>query len=106
MANEDGRRMLFVATPSLAPAREGYAYARPDDTSDDGTSWRARLAEYNKHCRANPLDLCPAYKLYANAVYGALIGKYGAENVYILSAGWGLIGADFLTPKYNETIGF
>ena len=28
---------------------------------------------------------------------------YGAERVYILSAGWGLITAEFLTPDYDIT---
>jgi hypothetical protein len=27
----------------------------------------------------------------------------GLQNVYILSAGWGLIRADFLTPQYDIT---
>ena len=32
-----------------------------------------------------------------------MVKAYGTERVYILSAGWGLIRADFLTPDYNIT---
>lgn len=41
--------------------------------------------------------------LYTNDAYSALVGKYGAKNVYVLSAGWGLIGSTFLTPQYDIT---
>lgn len=106
MVTNDGRRVCFVADPAMAPAREGYLYAKPDDIGDDGTSWRARLAAYNSNNLSNPLGLYPAYKLYLNETYGALVAKYGAENVYILSAGWGLINAEFLTPQYDITFSF
>ncbi len=36
-------------------------------------------------------------------VYGRLVVRLGLENVYVLSAGWGLIRADFLTPYYYIT---
>jgi hypothetical protein len=45
----------------------------------------------------------PAYQLYENNVYGRLVDRFGLRNVYILSAGWGLIRADFLTPSYDIT---
>lgn len=103
MVDSHGRRVSFVADPASAPAREGFMYAKPDDIGEDGASWRERLVAYNSGSHANPLGLYPAYKLYANEAYGALVGKSGAENVYILSAGWGLIGAKFLTPQYDIT---
>jgi len=31
------------------------------------------------------------------------VTRFGVKNVYILSAGWGLICADFLTPAYDIT---
>jgi hypothetical protein len=31
------------------------------------------------------------------------VDRFGVEKVYILSAGWGLIRADFLTPYYDIT---
>ena len=54
---KDGRRVLFVADPTSAPPRDGWVYARPDDLSDDGTSWRDVLVRYNLSSRGNPLDL-------------------------------------------------
>jgi len=32
-----------------------------------------------------------------------LVDPFGWDNVFILSAGWGLIRSDFLTPDYNIT---
>jgi hypothetical protein len=31
------------------------------------------------------------------------VEKFGVDSVFILSAGWGLIPADFLTPDYDIT---
>jgi len=39
----------------------------------------------------NPLGLCPAYQLYENKTYGRLAARFGLGNLFILSAGWGLI---------------
>jgi hypothetical protein len=36
-------------------------------------------------------------------VYRDLVSAFGSENVFILSAGWGLISSEFLTPDYNIT---
>jgi hypothetical protein len=52
---------------------------------------------------SQPLGLLPAYQLYANSIYGKLVDRFGLAKVYILSAGWGLIAADFLTPYYDIT---
>jgi hypothetical protein len=57
--------------------------------------------KYNSEANGNPLALYPAYCLYENRVYQRLVDRLGSENVYILSAGWGLIKADFLTPYYD-----
>ena len=43
--------------------------------------------------------------LYENRTYGRLVDRYGLENTYILSAGWGLIAAGFLTPAFDITFG-
>jgi hypothetical protein len=66
-------------------------------------SWRGRLLDYNKNPGNNPLGLYPAWRLYANRVYEQLVERFGVEKVYIASAGWGLIRADFLTPAYDIT---
>jgi hypothetical protein len=47
--------------------------------------------------------LLRAFELYQKAAYRRLVERFGAFKVYILSAGWGLIGASFLTPDYDIT---
>ena len=98
LLRRDGQKVLFVADPDFAPTGAGHAYARPDDVSDIGVSWRAALLRYNDDPGNNPLGLVPAWRLYKNKTYGLLKNRYGLERLYILSAGWGLIAAHFLTP--------
>lgn len=99
----DGRRVVFVARPDLAPRQAGVIHVRPDDNSGAGKTWREKLLAYNADPRANPLGFLPAYRLYAHDTYGTLAEKFGVRNVFILSAGWGLIPATFLTPYYDIT---
>ena len=103
----DGRKVLLVAQPAAAPPEAGYAYARPDDDAGDGQSWREKLrrcnADYFGSAGSNPLGLLPAWQLYQPQVYARLWEEYGPERLYILSAGWGLVKADFLLPNYNIT---
>ena len=94
---------MFVARPDDAPSVAGQLHARPDDISGDGKSWRTVLEEYNAEPADNPDGLLPAWQLYANPTYKMLAKYCGLEDLYILSAGWGLIRADFLTPKYDIT---
>jgi hypothetical protein len=103
LATIDSKPVDFVARPDLAPAEADRIYARPDDISDLGLSWREQLREYNENPRSNPLRLLPAYQLYENKTYGLLVDRFGSESVYILSAGWGLIRSIFLTPYYDIT---
>lgn len=98
----DNRLVKFVAHPELAPKSEMEAYARPDDLTGSQT-WRERLLDYNKDPAANPLNFLPAYRLYANKAYADLVAKFGLDQVFILSAGWGIIPASFLTPDYDIT---
>jgi len=99
----DGRKVLFVADPDSTPANAAHAYVRPDDIADTGESWRAKLLRYNDAPGNNLLGLLPAWQLYENRTYKLLADKYGLDHLYILSAGWGLIAADFLTPAYDIT---
>jgi hypothetical protein len=103
MQTADGRAVVFVADPAGAPVQGDVIHARPDDLADDGRSWRAHLLAYNKQPGANPLGLLPAWRLYRHGAYGSLVSRHGVSNVFILSAGWGLIRADFLTPSYDIT---
>jgi hypothetical protein len=98
----DGKRVSFVGDPDGAPPDDAIDYVRPDDASDRGATWRDLLLEYNRR-PDNPLGLLPAWKLYDNPVYGKLVASFGVENVFILSAGWGLIRGSFLTPDYDIT---
>jgi hypothetical protein len=97
------QRVSFVADPARAPLNDGLQYARPDDSSEGGASWRELLLEYNTNPGNNPMGLYPAYQLYENEVYQRLVERMGVDNMYILSAGWGLIRASYLTPQYDIT---
>jgi hypothetical protein len=103
LVERDGKLVDLVAHPEIAPAKSRRVYARPDDISDRGISWREQLWKYNENPKTNPLGLCPAYQLYENKTYSSLVSRFGSKNVYILSAGWGLIRSDFLTPYYDIT---
>jgi hypothetical protein len=103
LVSVSGRPVIFVADPETAPADGIHIYARPDDPCDTGTSWRDVLLKYNEKASDNHLGLYSAYRLYKNNAYGRLVNRFGLRKVYILSAGWGLIRADFLTPYYDIT---
>lgn len=103
MRTKDGRPILFVADPARAPQRSDVVYARPDDPAEDGWHWRDHVLGYNREPGINPLGLLPAWRLYRHESYSKLVERTGKTNVYILSAGWGLIRADFLTPSYDIT---
>ncbi len=102
LQTHDKKKILFVAQPNIAENTNGYIYKTPNDLTENKTTWIQELCEYNQN-NNNYLNLLPAYKLYDNEIYRKLVTKYGIENVYILSAGWGLINANFLTPNYNIT---
>lgn len=102
--SDDGKPIKFVAHPEHAPLGETYPLARPDDfAKTNGDTWRNLVADYNQSRTGNPFGLFPAYRLYSNPAYRAVVEKFGEKSVYILSAGWGLIRSDFLTPQYNIT---
>lgn len=101
--DEQGRRVLFVADPSAVPDGDtDTVYARSDDVSPSGASWRALVSDYNRSGE-NPFGLKRAAELYQHPVYRRLEDRFGSANLYILSAGWGLIPANFLTPLYDIT---
>jgi hypothetical protein len=81
----------------------GFIYAATVDLADGSVTWRRLLLEYNQNPEGNPLGLYPACRLYNNGIYWRLVERLGIEKVFILSAGWGLIRADFLTPSYDIT---
>lgn len=103
LRDQNGQKVKFVADPQYAPVHATSRYARPDDIADMEGTWRTRLLEYNNASSSNPDALLPAWQLYSNPTYRLLAEKYGLEHLFILSAGWGLISADFLTPDYDIT---
>lgn len=103
MRTTDGGPVLFVADPSSAPISSTHRYARPDDIRLNGQSWRDLLLEYNLQTGENPLKLLRAIDLYSNPTYLRLASEVGITKTYVLSAGWGLIRSDFLTPDYDIT---
>jgi hypothetical protein len=102
MLTQDGRRVCFVADPTSAPASD-FLYARPDDISDVGPSWRELLCKYNKLSEGNPLRLLQSYSLYRDSAYARLSERVGVNKFYILSAGWGLVSGSYLLPNYDIT---
>jgi hypothetical protein len=103
LQQRDGRNVFFVADPDSTLADTSCVYAHPDSTADTGNSWRDELISYNDASGNNPLGLLPAWQLYKNETYALLAERYGVDRLYILSAGWGLVSASFLTPKYDIT---
>lgn len=103
LRTRENREVYFVARPALVPPERGCVYARPDDRSDRGPSWRELLIQYNEDPEGNPLGLYQAHALYQNPAYQRLVDRYGMNKVFILSAGWGLIRSSFLTPNYDIT---
>lgn len=49
------------------------------------------------------MKLAESWKLYAHPAYGRLFQKFGADNLFILSAGWGLLRSDYRLPQYDIT---
>ena len=102
-----GRPVKFVADPGAAPKSPMMSYRHPDDAAPSGRSWRQVLVEYNRAAHDNPLSLLPAWRLYEPPryprVYADLVEACGMNNVFILSAGWGLVSAGFLLPNYDIT---
>ena len=101
---DDGCRVLFVDDPVEAPTSGSLRYARPDDAASAGDTYREQLERYNRDNRTdNPWGLLPAWRLYKPREYSTLVDALGVDNVFILSAGWGLVPAEYLLPNYDIT---
>jgi hypothetical protein len=108
LKNRLGTRVRFVAHSGNRGSSQVNAYCyRPDELADPALgTWRDVLTRYNADFvrnGSNPEKLSPAGELYEPPVYGALVRRFRPENVFILSAGWGLVRADYLLPDYNIT---
>jgi len=106
-----GQKVEFVADPRQCGESSGFLYCRPDDiNTDTGKKWREELEEYNQQYQRtamNPLGLCRAWELYQpkqyKTIYAQLYTNF-KERFFILSAGWGLVRADYLLPHYDITL--
>ena len=100
---EAGAEVTFVAHPDLSPDPD---VAHPDDQDAQGTSYRQKVADYNRVYREtgrNPMGLRPAAELYTHPTYAELSEAFPPDRLYILSAGWGLVRSDTLLPNYDVT---
>lgn len=103
LLGSDGRRVIFVARPDLAPPDPHAGWAHPDAPSDTpGCTWRA-LVERENAAQPSGGRLFPAGELYLPPVYRLLMQTFGVGRVRILSAGWGLVRAGFRLPAYDIT---
>jgi hypothetical protein len=99
----NGIKVKFVSHPYLCEVTPGINLFRPDDmVPDNSITWREYLSNYNMQGK-NPDNLLRAGDLYDNKTYHILIDKFKWENVYILSAGFGLVRSDFYLPLYDIT---
>lgn len=95
--NYNGNTINFVANVNEIAQNNGN-YVHPDDLIPNGIqTWRDLVLEQD-----NRNDLILAHNLYRPNIYNDLFQHYG-ENLFIFSAGWGIIRADFRLPKYNIT---
>lgn len=70
----------------------------PDEKiPNSAISWRVYLEKHQKD-----KNLLMAYKLYSRKEYNCLYERF-KTSLYILSAGWGLVGAEFKLPYYDIT---
>jgi hypothetical protein len=104
LRSASGEEVIFVARPECCQSVPSFSrYCKPDDVVGPGRgTWRDVLKVYNQEGQ-NPYNLRRAADLYKHKVYRALVDVLGWKNVFILSAGWGLIRSDFLTPDYDIT---
>ena len=98
----NGKKVLFVGEPENARPSSDWVFARPDDPSPYGGTWRDHLVLNNVNS-LNRSGLLPAVELYKKDIYAKLVARFGQAKVYIMSAGWGLVRGDFPLPYYDIT---
>ena len=93
----NGEMINFVShVDQVVPNDEMYFH--PDDlVTNEGITWRELVSQQGLNN-----NLQPAYDLYRPPIYNSLYQKYG-NDLFIFSAGWGIVRADYKLPKYNVT---
>jgi hypothetical protein len=77
---------------------ENELYVHPDDLiPNEKNTWRDLVSQQEIRN-----ELLPAYQLYKHSIYSSLFRHY-SDDLFIFSAGWGIVKADFRLPKYNVT---
>lgn len=117
---KNGRKVKFIANVNELHQsdKDEYAYFHPDaplsvdydaenfQAPKDVYSWRDYLEAYNKHWQLysrNPFGLYSAIDLYSRKEYRKLVNRPKIKQVYILSAGWGMMRENYLLPNYDIT---
>lgn len=107
LLNQNKQKIKFVSAPNYCNNTESAKdtlFFHPDDLIEDNKSGRDIVLEMQNESSY----LTKAYELYKerldlnDEIYVNLYNKF-KSNLYIISAGWGLIRADFKLPNYDIT---
>jgi hypothetical protein len=103
-----GTELKFVAYPKIVHSNECAPW--DEIPGLDGNTWIDCVRNYNDKktlppgiAVSNGQNLTRAGSLYRRSIYQKLINSVGSHNVYILSAGWGLVYTDDKIPSYDIT---
>jgi hypothetical protein len=92
----NSNEILFVANPQKTERINNKIYYHPDEKiNNTNKTWREYVIE-------NQSAFLKAYELYFNDIYRKLYSSFGSD-LFILSAGWGIVNSEFNLPKYDIT---
>jgi hypothetical protein len=93
----NGQPINFISRVNEVIENPGN-YFHPDDLiPNENSSWRDVITQQEiRH------DLNPAHELYQDPIYNSLFDHFGID-LFIFSAGWGLVRADYKLPRYDVT---
>ena len=98
LSKYNGENLFFCANPNLANDKiQNYIHPDENFPNNKYKTWRDWLNAQQKE-----KDILESYKLYKHKIYGELYNKY-ENNLYIFSAGWGIVKSSFKLPKYDIT---
>lgn len=98
-----GMPVDFVARPELASSPTGRRLTHPDSqVPGESRTWRDLVVDLNTKPDIHA-GMLPAAELYSKPAYTQLRAALPLKQIFILSAGWGLVRGDFRLPVYNIT---